>query len=188
MPYLQNAGLFLIQTAFGFFIVIFLLRVLLIAVAAPFNEPICRFVYQFTNRAVSPLRNIVPRWRRLEFTSLVIAYLLALVELIVFVLLFGAALSVASMLLRAAADVLDWIVLIELVAIFGYCILSFFPTAQADSNFRLLGRFTDPVVRPFRRWLPPLGGLDFSCWFAAIALMLARMLIVAPLADFAARL
>ena len=51
MSYLQNAGAFLIQTLFGFFIVMFLARTLLIAISAPFTEPICRFVYQFTNPA-----------------------------------------------------------------------------------------------------------------------------------------
>jgi YggT family protein len=188
MPYLQNAGVFLIQTTFGFFIVVFLLRLLLIAVAAPFNEPVCRFVWQITNRVATPLRSIVPRWRRLELASLLIAWLLALIELLVFVALFGAALSVGELLLRAAADTLDWIVLIELVAIFGYCILSFFPSAHYDSSFRVLAQFVDPVVRPFRKLLPVLGGMDFSCWFAAIALVLVRMLIVAPLADFAMRI
>jgi YggT family protein len=188
MPYLQNAGVFLIQTLFGFFIVVFLLRLLLIAVAAPFNEPVCRFVWQITNRVATPLRRVVPRWKRLEFASLLIAYLLALLELLVFVALFGAALGVGGLLLRAAADTLDWIVLIELVAIFGYCILSFIPSARHDANFRLLAQFVDPVVRPFRKWLPPLGGMDFSCWFAAIALVLVRILVVAPLADFAARI
>lgn len=187
MPYIQNAGAFLIQTLFGFFIVVFLLRLLLIAVAAPFNEPVCRFVWQLTNRVATPLRRIVPRWRRIELASLLVAYLLALAELLVFIVLFGVALSIGGMLLRAAADTLDWIVLIELVAIFGYCILSFFPSAHYDPNFRLLAQFVDPVVRPFRRLLPTLGGMDFSCWFAAIALMLVRMLIVAPLADFATR-
>ena len=44
------------------------------------------------------------------------------------------------------------------------------------------------TTAPFRRLLPPLGGMDFSCWFAAIALVLVRMLVVAPLADFAVRL
>lgn len=188
MPYLQNAGVFLIQSLFGFFIVVFLLRLLLIAVAAPFNEPVCRLVWQLTNRVIAPLRNLVPRWRRLEIASLLIAYLLALIELLVFVALFGAVLGIGGLLLRAGADTLDWIVLIELVALFGYCILSFFPSAHYDPNFRLLAQFVAPVVRPFRKWLPPLGGMDFSCWFAAIALVLVRMLIVAPLADFAMRL
>jgi YggT family protein len=188
MPYIQNAGAFLIQTIFGFFIVVFLLRLLLIAIAAPFNNPICHFVWQLTNRVVTPLRAIVPRWRRLEFAALLIAYLLALLELLVFVALFGAALGIGGLLLRAAADTLDWIVLIELVAVFGYCILSLIPSARYDPNFRLLAQFVDPVLRPFRKLLPPLGGMDFSCWFAAIALVLVRMLVVAPLADFAVRL
>ncbi len=188
MPYLQNAGVFLIQTLFGFFIVVFLLRLLLIAVAAPFNEPVCRFVWQITNRVATPLRRVVPRWRRIELVSLLVAYLLVLAELLVFAALFGAALSIGGMLLRAVADTLDWIVLIELVAIFGYCLLSFFPGAHYDSSFRVLAQVVEPVVRPFRKLLPPLGGLDFSCWFAAIALVLVRLLIVAPLADFAIRL
>ncbi|HSN01268.1 MAG TPA: YggT family protein, partial [Rudaea sp.] len=140
MPYLQNAGVFLIQTLFGFFIVVFLLRMLLIAVAAPFNEPVCRFVWQLTNRVATPLRKVVPRWRRLELASLLIAYLLALIELLVFVALFGAVLGIGGLLLRAGADTLDWIVLIELVALFGYCILSFFPSAHYDPNFRLLAQ------------------------------------------------
>ncbi|MBU6199739.1 MAG: YggT family protein [Xanthomonadaceae bacterium] len=188
MPYLQNAGVFLIQTIFGFFIVVFLLRALLIAINAPFNQPICRFVYILTNPVTMPLRNLIPRWRRVEFSSLLIAYLLALLELAAFALLFGAGLSAKAMLLRAATDTLDWIVLIELVAIFGYCLLSFFPAMHYDSNFRLLAQFVDPVVRPFRKLLPPLGGMDFSCWFAAITLVLVRMLVVAPLADLAIRL
>ena len=188
MPYLQNAGVFLIQTIFGFFIVVFLLRALLIAINAPFNQPLCRFVYLFTNPATMPLRHLIPRWRRVELSSLLLAYLLALLELIVFALLFGAALSAAGFLLRALADTLDWIVLIELVAIFAYCLLSFVPSAQHDANFRLLAATVEPVARPFRRLVPSLGGLDFSCWLAAVALILIRLLIVAPLADFAIRL
>jgi YggT family protein len=66
--------------------------------------------------------------------------------------------------------------------------LSFFPGVRYDPNFRLLAQFVDPIVRPFRRLLPALGGMDFSCWFAAIALVLVRMLVVAPLADFAMRI
>lgn len=187
MPYLANAGQFLLATLFGFFIVVFVLRVLLIAINAPFNQPICRFVYLFTNPVTMPLRGLIPRWRRLEISSLLIAWLLVLLELIVFALLVGFALSAGGFVLRATAELLDWVVLIELVAIFAYCLLSFIPSAQHDSNFRLLAALVEPIVRPFRRVVPPLGGLDFSCWFAMIALILVRLLIVAPLADAALR-
>jgi YggT family protein len=188
MGYLQNAGTFLIQTVFGFAIVLFLLRVLLIAVGAPFNEPICRFVYTLTNRVVTPLRSVVPRWRRLEISSLVVAWLLALVQFFLLVSLLHAPIGFGGIVLHATVDVLDWLVLIEIVAIFVFCLVSFFPSARYDSNFRLLAQVIEPVVRPFRRLLPPLGGLDFSCWVATIALVLVRMLLIAPLADLALHL
>ena len=188
MAYLLNAGTFLIQTLFGFFIVVFLLRVMLIAINAPFNQPICRFVYQLTNPLVTPLRRFVPRWRRIELASLLIAWLLALLELALLAVLFGAHLGVTGALLRALIDTADWTLLILLVAIFALCVLSFIPALRHDPNMRLLTQFTEPVVRPFRRLLPPLGGMDFSFWIAAIALILVRMLVIAPLADLALRL
>lgn len=188
MPYLLNAGTFLIQTLFGFFIVIFLLRVMLIATNAPFNQPLCRFVYQLTNPVITPLRRFVPRWGRIELASLLVAWLLALVELVLLVTLLGARMGVAGVLLHALIDVADWIVLVEIAAIFVFCILSLFPTVHYDSNFRLLAQVIEPVVRPFRRLLPPVGGLDFSCWVASIALILVRMLVLMPLADLAQQL
>ena len=46
----------------------------------------------------------------------------------------------------------------------------------------------EPLIRPFRRFVPPLGGLDFSLMFAMIALTLAQILVIAPLNDLAARM
>jgi YggT family protein len=183
MPYLLRAMLFLIQTVFGFFIVVFLLRAMLIAVGASFYDPICRFVYQLTNPVITPLRLFVPRWRNIEFASLLVAWLLVALELLLLYALFSAAIPWLAWLPRALVDTLDWIILIELAGIFVYCVLSFIPSLRHDDNFRLLDRLVAPVVRPFRRIVPPLGGLDFSCWFACIALMLARILVIEPLAD-----
>lgn len=188
MPYLLNAATFLIQTAFGFFIVVFVLRAMLIAIGAPFNQPICRFVYLFTNPVITPIRNIVPRWRRIEFASLLVAWLLVALEILLLLALFGLGVGWVALLPRALVDLLDWIVLIELVAILIYCVVSFIPSARHDSNFRLLAQLSEPVLGPFRRLLPPLGGLDFSCALACVALILVRILVIAPLADLARQL
>lgn len=187
MSYLQNAGVFLIQTLFGFFIAMFVVRALLIAIAAPFTEPVCRFVYQFTNPVVMPLRNVIPRWRRIDFSSLLVAWLIAAVEFALLVTLIGAPISIGGVLLRALVDVFDWIILLEIVAILAVCVMSFIPSMRFDSNYSLLLRLTDPVVRPFRRFIPSLGGMDFSYGFASIALVLLRMLVIAPLTDLASR-
>jgi len=188
MGYLQNAGTFLITSLFGAFICLFLVRTMLIAIGASFYEPVCRFVYMVTNPVISPIRAFVPRWRRIELASVLVAWLLCLVELGLLVAIFGLRVGVSGLILRALVDVLDWTILIQLVAILAWCVLSFFPAVRYDDTFNLLGRFVDPVIRPFRRLVPALGGLDLSPWVASIALILARMLVVAPLNDLAMRL
>lgn len=188
MSYLANAAVFLIRTTFGFFIALFLVRMILIAAGASFYEPVCRFVYQLTNPVITPLRRFVPRWRRIEIASLLVAFALTLIEFGLFAMIAGAAAGVGGIVLRALVELLDWLIWIELIAIFVRCILSFVVSEYYNSNMQLLVQCTEPVVRPFRRILPPLGGLDFSCWFASIALVLAQMLIVAPLADYAGRI
>jgi YggT family protein len=186
--YLVNAGVFLIQTFFEFFIGLFLVRTLLIAVNASFNDPICQFVYRLTNPAITPLRRYIPRWRKIEIASLLVALLLALIELALLTVLFGTPFSLPGWLLGAVVAVLNIAVWIMFWAILIRCVLSFFISDRYNSNAQLLTQFTEPVVRPFRRLLPALGGLDFSCWFASLALILVRLLILAPLNDLVARL
>lgn len=186
MTYLANAATFLIQVAFGFFIGLFLVRALLIAVGASFYDPICRFVYQLTNPVITPLRRFVPRWRRIEIASLLVAWILILIELALFVAIAGASLGIGGLLLRALVGLLDWLIWIALIALFARAILSFVVSEYRNPTMQLLVQCTEPLVRPFRRLVPPLGGLDFSLMFAMIALTLAQILVVAPLNDLAA--
>lgn len=188
MNYFANAAVFLIQTLFGFFIVLFLVRVLLLAVGASFYDPVCRFVYQLTNPVITPLRRVIPRWGRIELASVLIAYLLVLVELLLFMAIAGVFVGVPGLLLRGLVQLLDWLIWIELIALFARGILSFVVSEYYNSNMQLLVKCTEPVVQPFRRLLPPLGGLDFSLALAMIVLVLAQMLVVAPLNDLAARI
>jgi YggT family protein len=43
---------------------------------------------------------------------------------------------------------------------------------------RFLDRLADPFVQPFRRVLPPMGGLDFSVFAALIVIQLVGQLLV----------
>jgi YggT family protein len=187
MSYLLAAALFLIQVFFNALIVLFLVRTLLIAVGAAFSNPFCRFVYQLTNPVITPLRRAVPRWGRIELASLLVAYVLALVEFALMLGLAGALPSLPSLLLHALVEILQWLIWIELFAIFVLCIVSWFLSSGYNPNVQLLIHGTEPVVRPFRRLLPAVGGFDFSYFAASIALILAQMLVLAPLADLAAR-
>ncbi|HEX6833558.1 MAG TPA: YggT family protein, partial [Rudaea sp.] len=160
-------------------------RLLLIAVSASFYEPVSRFVYSLTNRVITPLRPYIPRWRKIELASLLVAFVLALVERLVYALLFGAPAAVGFLLVIAFVRVLEVLIWIELIAIIARCVLSFVVQDPYNSNMQLLYQFTEPLVRPIRRVVPVIAGLDLSCWLASIALILAQLLIIAPLTDFA---
>ena len=47
-----------------------------------------------------------------------------------------------------------------------------------DAVLSFLREVCEPFLRLFRRFIPPLGGIDFSPIFAFITLMLVRSLIV----------
>ena len=188
MSYFVNAGVFLIQTLFQFLIALFLIRLMLIAVNASFLDPICQFVYKLTNPVITPLRRFVRRWGKIETASLLIAFVLALVEFALLGGLIGMRMSFAAWPLFALVEVLTITFWILFVALLIRAVLSFFVNEHYNSNARLVMQFTEPVVRPFRRLLPPFGGFDFSLWFASLALILARILIIAPLGDLAATL
>jgi YggT family protein len=188
MSYFVNAGTFLIQTIFEFLIGLFLVRAMLIGVNASFLDPVCQFVYRLTNPLLMPLRRIVPRWRGFETASLLVALAISLAEFALLVAIAGLPVGFAGWLLLACVNVLSIAVWIMTWAIVIRCIISFFVNEHYNANARLLVQFTEPVVRPFRRLLPALGGFDFSCWAALIALALVRFLVIAPLSDLAVRI
>jgi len=47
----------------------------------------------------------------------------------------------------------------------------------------LVVQLTEPVLKPVRRLLPNIAGLDFSPMVALLVIMLARVLVAKPLFD-----
>lgn len=49
-------------------------------------------------------------------------------------------------------------------------------------------RFTEPLLRPIRRFIPTVAGFDFSPLIALILLQLLGILVLDPLMGFSSRL
>ena len=68
-------------------------------------------------------------------------------------------------------------------AIIARSLLPWFRISYYHPVMRFLIRVTEPVLAPLRRYIPPMGGLDFTPMAALLLLWLAeqllRMLIVA---------
>ena len=83
---------------------------------------------------------------------------------------------------------------VEFVLVFGFwlilisAIFSFFPQNAYHPLAQLTKQLSEPLLRPIRRFLPPVGGFDLSPMLAMLLLVLARILLAAPLHDLGGHL
>jgi len=65
--------------------------------------------------------------------------------------------------------------------IIGYVLMSWFPNARESFIGQILGRIVEPYVGVFRRFIPPIAGLDLSPIAALFALRFISAGIIAVL-------
>ncbi len=188
MGYFANAGQILINFAFGALIALLVLRVLLQWVHANFYNPVCQFLYKATNPVLMPLRKVIPAWHNVDIAAIALAWLLTVLKLWLMYSVAGQDLGVLGLCVMALADLTDFVLMLYFGLILGQVLLSFISVERSNPIVPLIYQLTEPVLRPIRKRLPALGGLDFSPMVAWLLVMLARVLIAAPLLDFGMRL
>ncbi len=152
-----------LQILSAFYLTIVLLRFLLQLAKADFYNPISQFVVKATNPLVLPLRKVIPGLGGLDLSSLVVALVL---QVIVFVLI----LLAAGIMSINPLQILAWsfVTLLALVSkiyfwsILAVIILSWVAQGSYHPAVMLLYQLTEPIMAPFRKLLPSMGGLDLS--------------------------
>jgi YggT family protein len=187
MSYLLNALSMLIQVVFGAVATLFLVRLLAEATRADFHNPISQFVYRYTNPVLAPIRRVLPNWRRINLAALLIVWLTMLLERVVIYGLTGYMPALPGLLVASLADLIDFTLLFYIVVIFGWSLLTMLSADPHQPLVRLAGTIVQPLLRPLRGKLV-VGNIDFSPTVVVIILLLARILLVAPLFDLGARL
>ncbi|MEE4278925.1 MAG: YggT family protein [Halieaceae bacterium] len=185
MNALNEISLYLLQTAIGIYLLIMLMRFILQLVLADFYNPICQFLVRATNPLVLPLRRILPARGRIDFASLVLAIVIQLIGIIAILAMNGFSLPGPSLLVAwSVVAVIGLLVKIYFFALLGMIILSWIAPGTANPAAYLMYQITEPVMAPFRRMLPAMGGIDFS----PILLFIVINVIQIALRSFAAGL
>jgi len=188
MGYFANAGQIVIQFVFGALIALIVLRVLLQWVRANFYNPICQFLYKATNPVLMPLRKVIPAWRNLDIAGIALAWLATALKLVLLYATVGQTLGVLGLAVLALADLVDFLLLLYIVLVLVRVVISFVGADSYHPVVPLVMQLTEPVMKPFRRVIPNVGGLDFSPMVVLLVLTLARVLIAKPLLDLGLRL
>ena len=154
---------YLIQTLLSLHLLAMLLRFLLQLVRADFYNPICQFLVKVTNPLVLPLRKVIPGFAGLDMASLVLALLLQLAGIVALLLINSLGLpNILLLLAWSALGVVGLLVNIYFFALLAMIILSWVAPGSSNPAIYLLFQITEPVMAPFRKALPPMGGMDFS--------------------------
>ncbi len=179
--YFTNPIIFLVQTLFGLYILAVLLRFLLQTVRADFYNPLSQFLVKATNPPLKVLRRFIPGLGGIDLASLVLAWLLKSLELLLVVMISGGSVNPLFPLLWAIPELVEMIINIFFFSVLIQAILSWFSTGGYNPAVSLLHSLTAPVLRPAQKLLPPAGGFDFSPMLVLIGLVLLKMLLMPPL-------
>ena len=176
---MTNAGVFLVQTVFGLYLTVVIIRFMLQLAKADFYNPLAQSVVKMTQPFVAMLQKVMPRTGRFSLATLVLAFLVQLLLIVVVLLIAGfelpnpVSLAIWSVI-GLASQVLDLL----FFAILASIVLSWLAPQTKHPGAYLLHQLTEPVMSPVRRMLPNLGGLDFSPILVFIMINLVDMLVI----------
>ena len=166
---------FVLDVVVGFVAGACLLRLYMQLQRVPFGNPVGRMVFALTDWLVLPLRRVVPAAGRWDLASLVAALLLELAQYALLWLLLGASATVLAVPLLAAFGLARLVLsgLIGLVLVFA--VLSW--VQPGSPVLHVLGRLCEPLLRPLRRFIPLVGGVDLSPLVVMILLQVGLIVL-----------
>ena len=191
--YLLSPLMLIINTLFDLYILLVLLRFLLQMLRADFYNPISQFIVRVTTPPLRLLRRFIPSVRGQDTASIVLCLVLIFVKFMILRALDVKAVhiggvvapiigvSYGGLLVFCLADLVALTFTVFLVAVIIEVILSWIAPGNSNPVIGLVHKLAEPVLRPVRRVIPPVGGLDLSPLFATLILLVGKMLVVPPI-------
>ena len=170
------------NTIAGLYLLFVVARFLLQLAKADFYNPISQAVFRATDPVVRIFRSFIPGYRGVDFSSLILAFIVQFIAISVTILLYGGAIpSVGFIITWSFIGVLNFIILFYYYALIASIVMSFVMMFSGNMNphpiLLLVWQITEPIMAPFRKVIPPMGGLDFSPIFIFLIIGLIRNFI-----------
>ena len=181
---INDAAIFIIQTLGSLYLLIVLMRFILQLVRANFYNPLCQFVVKATQPLLKPLRRVIPSLFGLDMSSLVLALLLQILLFVVILMLNGYQAFTVLLLPWGLIGIFSLFLKIIFWSMIISVILSWVAPGSRSPGAELVYQITEPVLAPFRRLIPNLGGLDISPILAFMVIQLIQSYVIPPLAMY----
>jgi YggT family protein len=180
---MKNALIFLIDTFTRLYLLILLLRLWLPVLRANFRNPVAQGVLRYTSPAVVPVRRFIPAIGKLDTATVLVALAIQVLATILILLIMR-----GPDVFRTLPSALPGIVAAGLVDLASLSVMMFIVAIAVRVILGFLGRYlgplsdllndlTEPLLRPARRILPPLGVVDLSAYLVFILLIALNMVL-----------
>ncbi|WP_111642094.1 YggT family protein [Marinimicrobium alkaliphilum] len=183
MSDLKEIFVYIITTLGSLYLLLVLLRFLFQAVRADFYNPISQFIAKATNPPLMPLRRAIPGVYGFDLAALVLALLIQwlIIQLVLMVNGFGFAYALHA-ILWSAVGILSLILSIYFWGLLITIIASWVAPFSNNPALLLVRQVIEPAMRPIRKVIPALGGIDITPIFAFMILHILNTHLVAALA------
>src|SRR5579871_3752687 len=174
----MNALIFIVDTLLSLALFVVLARLLLQWARADFRNPVCQAVVRLTNPVILPLRRVLPPVRKIDTASVVAVLLVATIKVALLFALSGIMWPAPLFWLQAVAlEVVRMLLWTYFGAILLYALLSLIAPGGYSPLQSVLATLCEPVLRPIRRLIPPIAGIDLSPLWAVIAIQAILLLL-----------
>jgi YggT family protein len=169
---------FVVNALTSLYLLLLVLRFWLPWLRADFRNPLAQGILKLTSPLVIPIRRVVPSFGRLDTSTVLVAFAVQYLALLLILLIVGASASFSVVAISAVVKLVLLSLNLFMFAIFVRIILSWVSPGQYNPATAIIATLTEPILRPFRRVIPSMGGFDISPVFAIIALgALTRLLM-----------
>lgn len=180
----DQAGLFLLQFIAGLVVFTLMLRFLVRATHTDWRNPIVMFIAKVTNPICKPFALFLPSRGRWDLAALGAAFVIQALVAWIIGWFIGQSYGIGFILLFALTEVMNflldmmfWLIIIQVIL--SWVVQSYNP------NLEIFRQLTTPILAPFQRLIPPMGGMDLSPIVAILVIKLGQILIVGSIAQFA---
>lgn len=185
----SNAGIFLIQSIFDLYIFILLLRIVLQWVNTDSYNPLFVLIAKLTNPPLRPICRVIPSLHGIDLAAILLLLGLEMLKIAFLVWLqINTTPHFIGLVVLGFAELLNQLINIFFYAVIALTILSWISPLAHGPLVEILVRISEPLIKPIRRILPSISGLDFSPLILIVGLKLLTILLVQPLAQIGASL
>ncbi|GAB4299151.1 MAG: YggT family protein [Methylophaga sp.] len=177
--YIANPLIFIIESLFYLYMVVVALRLVMQWANWEYHNPLVQFVIKASQAPVKFLRQFLPSAGRWDTATLVLLVAVIFLKLLMVGLIAGFLPSGLMWLRLIIAEIFSLFISIFTVSIIIEVILSWVtPPGSYNPVAPLVQRMNAPLLRPVRRLVPPLAGVDLSPLFVILGLQVLSMLIM----------